>query len=179
MAKQITWIGRLLIGAGIVLFAAAGRGYAISSDNNIVGLVVACVLALVLVLIGLRCVPVANIASGGDKTEHETSPSSSVHEVIIGILRGISYACLLVWPAFLVGSFMAFDAPGSERHYAPWLFVAFVLLLPLLIFIMPNLAKSALAKGRVKRAYALAITPIAPFVLPVIFFQWIQPLLPP
>src|SRR3546814_8046127 len=90
------------------------------------------------------------------------------HATRINGIRLFGYICLGIWPAFLFGAFMGFDAPNSEHALGPWLFIGFVLLMPALIFVLPRRAKLALAAGRTKMAYVLAIVPILPFILPFV-----------
>src|SRR3546814_15064024 len=71
-------------------------------------------------------------------------------------IRLFGYICLGIWPAFLFGAFMGFDAPNSEHALGPWLLIGFVLLMPALIFVFPRLAKLDLAAGRTQMAYVLS-----------------------
>ncbi len=95
------------------------------------------------------------------------------HAARINSIRIFGYVCLGIWPAFLFGAFMGFDAPKSEHTLGPWLFIVFVLLMPVLILVMPRYARLALAAGHTKKAYALAVLPILPFILPFVIWTWL------
>ena len=92
------------------------------------------------------------------------------HEANLTTIRKTGYAFLIIWPAFLFGSFMGFDAPNSERALLPWIFVGIVLLMPVLVVCAPRFAKEALFNNRIYLAYAIAFLPLIPFLFP--FFIW-------
>lgn len=161
---------------GAACLSLAFIGYQ-AKDNNIVGVVLAFCLATAFVITGVRRLlqPKSNPSRSNhaqSQTVLERCPPFGAEKVLHSLKR-ISFGCLFIWPFVLLGSFMAFDAPNSEHKLGPWLFVGFVLFLPVLIWLMPRFAQQALASGRTKLAYFLAVVPILPFALPLLHYVWL------
>jgi len=93
------------------------------------------------------------------------------HTNCIKSINFIAYLCLIIWPAFWLGSFMMFDAPGAGKEIIPWAVVLFTTSQPIQIFIAPKISRKKLEKGENLQAYIVSAIPIAPFAfLFIVYF---------
>src|SRR5688500_7471889 len=77
------------------------------------------------------------------------------------------YWALILWIPLAIAAGMAFDHPRSGSHVLPWVFLLFVLALPVAVLTAPFFARHHLTWGRIKLAYAFVIVPQGLLVLPL------------
>src|SRR5574341_893961 len=78
------------------------------------------------------------------------------------------YWSLILWiPLAFIGA-MAFDHPRSAERLWPWLYLAFLLALPIMVLTAPFFARHHLSWGRTRIAYATVLIPQGLLVLPLI-----------
>lgn len=86
------------------------------------------------------------------------------HEKLLGVLSKFRYGALVFSIMAFISSFMAFDAPNSEKLPWPYLYVLITFAVCVSPFITPKYVNFALAAGKIPKAYMISLIPFVSFL---------------